>query len=1328
MRTKASEVGQLRKCLQGDSKAFEGIVATYQELVCAITYSGTADVRRSEELAHQTFINAWHKLSQLRDLSKFRPWLCTIARNHVKSFKKGKKRDILQKAKPVEYVNDTPTDEPGPLESAIRREHIELVNGAIGQIPEEYREPLVLYYRQQQSVRQVALLLDLREEVVKKRLQRGRKMIKEQISSIFEETLSATGPKKAFTVAVITSIGGMAIEGSGVAAAAGIAAASSSTGAATGGTAVMSGVTAKIITAAAVIAIGVGAIVTYESLQKEDTGSALPVAGTDVEEGVEGIEPPLVEEMGTEQAKGNLRNTSNSGAEARSVSSQTVAPDTSRTVNSDSQDTLPAAAVDDESGRLSNDANQSALADEALFDQQGLGMVVFVQAKETGEAISDANLEAVMRYVEMTPPEEITLKTSELGFCRVEFGEQMPIEFHVRITKPGYTPRGVYCNEKSSIPGEYTFQLERGTVIGGRVIDEEGEAVEGAFIDLRTSWINLDSPNEVRNALADTVRTDANGKWSADIVPADLVKERVSIRVRHPDYFNDHRYSGLQMLATIPAMRSQKAQFVLRRGFAVSGDVVDTAGNPIEGACVELDDRRAGGDPKMETDGNGQFRFDEPQLGKTRIKVDADGYAPDMQVLDVNASTEAIEFVLEPGNRILGRVIDVNGNPVEGAFILISDWRSPHSRGLRAVTDHQGRFEWNSAPADEVEIHVRKNGFMSNEKSVVASDEENEIILYRPLRAIGEVLDAGTSEPIDKFDVTARTLYRRGSTGRWRSRHTGGLFEVTFDSFGPEYEVEVKADNYEPFTSRRFTVDEGTVELKIRMVRCALENLPQGTVYLPDSNVAAGAEVRVTTRGLGSLGLKEGRRRGRRTKHVLTDPNGHFTAPVQPERFDLLVIHDAGYSEVSQEQLAESHEIHLNPWGRVEGTVSAISGPVAYERVGLSPEPWRSIQGQEHVKFTYTAATDEHGRFVMDRVIAGRMRVRRVTRREGGMRKIEGASQLIEVVPGETTRVELVEGRTVVGKLVISDEITGFEGWEGEKGSIDDLLFEVEVPVPPEGYATMTPEQRNEWRNGLGQHSEQEQAWKMQKSVISRSFQVASDGSFQIDDVRPGNHRLYVDICATERYLGGRGTRYTTIGEVRHAFTVPEIDPGREEEPLDLGVIVIEPFPQPDMGADVNAEAFVMAAQQGDTEMFNALLEKGTDVNIQRKGDGWTALMAAAFRGHIEIVKALLEANADVNIQCKRDGWTALMAAAFRGHIEIVKALLEANADVNIQCKMFGGTALWHAAVSGHTEVVKVLLEKGADVNAPIDFGATPLLAACVSGHLDTVILCWRLV
>lgn len=74
----ASEINQLRACVDGDAAAFEAIVSKYQSFVCAITYSATGDVDKSEELAYETFVSAWRNLAQLDDMGKFKAWLRCI--------------------------------------------------------------------------------------------------------------------------------------------------------------------------------------------------------------------------------------------------------------------------------------------------------------------------------------------------------------------------------------------------------------------------------------------------------------------------------------------------------------------------------------------------------------------------------------------------------------------------------------------------------------------------------------------------------------------------------------------------------------------------------------------------------------------------------------------------------------------------------------------------------------------------------------------------------------------------------------------------------------------------------------------------------------------------------------------------------------------------------------------------------------------------------------------------------------------------------------------------------------------------------------------------
>jgi hypothetical protein len=96
--------------------------------------------------------------------------------------------------------------EPGPIERAISKEQEVTVWAALREIPETYREPLVLFYRQQRSVSQVAVELELSEDVVRQRLSRGRKLLKAELASVVEEVIGKTRPGKVFTVAVIAAL------------------------------------------------------------------------------------------------------------------------------------------------------------------------------------------------------------------------------------------------------------------------------------------------------------------------------------------------------------------------------------------------------------------------------------------------------------------------------------------------------------------------------------------------------------------------------------------------------------------------------------------------------------------------------------------------------------------------------------------------------------------------------------------------------------------------------------------------------------------------------------------------------------------------------------------------------------------------------------------------------------------------------------------------------------------------------------------------------------------------------------------------------------------
>ena len=347
-----SEFELLKASLRGDTGAFEAIVRKYQSFICAITFSATGNVDKSEELAQETFVSAWKDLAKLKDLNKFRGWLSSIARNIVRNSFRSQERDLISKAAGMDEVKDFGIRDSEPEEEAISKERQAVVRQALGQIPERYREPLVLYYRQGQSIRQVAEQLELSEETVKQRLCRGRNLVKEQIATMVETTISRTGPGKAFTAGVIAVVTGMVVKGSSAAATAGVAE-SSITGI-TCATTVMSGMTAKIIAAAAVAVMGVGAVLVYEQMKGEEE-ALLPdaVNSMQVEEGMEDVGRAMV--LGNESVEVRVWDDEEEIAGENAAVIATVVPPATAEAQNKSEDTK-AEYVDWAPERLSRDS------------------------------------------------------------------------------------------------------------------------------------------------------------------------------------------------------------------------------------------------------------------------------------------------------------------------------------------------------------------------------------------------------------------------------------------------------------------------------------------------------------------------------------------------------------------------------------------------------------------------------------------------------------------------------------------------------------------------------------------------------------------------------------------------------------------------------------------------------------------------------------------------------------------------------------------------------------------------------------------------------------
>lgn len=198
-------------CL-GSEPAFEVLVRRHQSLVCSVAYSACGDLALSEDVAQETFWAAWRQRASLGQPDRLRAWLCGIARNLAKNARRKASRP-MESADLEGALAELSADEPGPAEEAVSREEQALVWQVLERVPEVYREPLVLFYREGRSVAEVAGALALSEDAVKQRLSRGRAMLRERVAELVEGCLRRSKPGRRFTAAIMAGLAAHAAGG-----------------------------------------------------------------------------------------------------------------------------------------------------------------------------------------------------------------------------------------------------------------------------------------------------------------------------------------------------------------------------------------------------------------------------------------------------------------------------------------------------------------------------------------------------------------------------------------------------------------------------------------------------------------------------------------------------------------------------------------------------------------------------------------------------------------------------------------------------------------------------------------------------------------------------------------------------------------------------------------------------------------------------------------------------------------------------------------------------------------------------------------------------------
>lgn len=153
----------------GDRDAFGRLYDAYTRMVHGILLA-RVPYAEVDDLVQDVFLVALRKIDALRDANAFGPWLAMITRNRAMDFHR-RSRDT------AELTDDIATADVAAPEA----EATEVLN-LIRQLPEAYREPLILRFVEGMTGTEIAERTGLAPASVRVNIHRGMKLLREKLS------------------------------------------------------------------------------------------------------------------------------------------------------------------------------------------------------------------------------------------------------------------------------------------------------------------------------------------------------------------------------------------------------------------------------------------------------------------------------------------------------------------------------------------------------------------------------------------------------------------------------------------------------------------------------------------------------------------------------------------------------------------------------------------------------------------------------------------------------------------------------------------------------------------------------------------------------------------------------------------------------------------------------------------------------------------------------------------------------------------------------------------------------------------------------------------
>ncbi len=177
----------------GDHGAFAQLIDKYKETVFLCCRKLGLREDEAEDVASETFLAAYKGLNRYRGRAELSTWLWSIAYRRAVSYLRKSRRQWQLEAEPDESRQVGSDKEQEPAAAIQGKETEKIVWEAVERLPRLWAMAVILYYREEKSIIDIAKIMQAKENTIKTYLFRARQRLKKALAPAFGEDIDVGG-------------------------------------------------------------------------------------------------------------------------------------------------------------------------------------------------------------------------------------------------------------------------------------------------------------------------------------------------------------------------------------------------------------------------------------------------------------------------------------------------------------------------------------------------------------------------------------------------------------------------------------------------------------------------------------------------------------------------------------------------------------------------------------------------------------------------------------------------------------------------------------------------------------------------------------------------------------------------------------------------------------------------------------------------------------------------------------------------------------------------------------------------------------------------------